>query len=419
MNYKLIISIARSLLITRWRQTMVAAIGVTFRITMFVALLSFMKGLNDMLDGLILNRTPHIRLFNEIKPNKNQPLIISNEYKNYYNFISSVKSENSRENIYNSNAIITTLQHDERVLGIAPKVNTQVFYNDGTVDITGVVSGIDPQAESRLFNFEDYIYKGSAMDILNITNSIILGKALAEKLQANIGDIIQVITVNGDRFPLRLVGLYQSGINEYDKIQGFASIITTQKLLGKNNSYITDIQLKLKDIKQAPLLAKEYAEKFGTDAEDIQTANAQFETGSNVRTLISYSVGVTLLIVAGFGIYNILNMMIYEKMDTIAILKATGFAGTDVKAIFIFIALSIGIVGGLVGLIFGFSLAATIDQIPFHTESLPTITTYPVNYNPVIYFIAFSFSLITTYFAGFFPARKASKADPVTIIRGK
>jgi lipoprotein-releasing system permease protein len=186
---------------------MVAAIGVTFSITMFVALLSFMKGLNDMLDGLILNRTPHIRLFNEIKPNKNQPLIISNEYKNYYNFISSVKSENSRENIYNSNAIITTLQHDERVLGIAPKVNTQVFYNDGTVDITGVVSGIDPQAESRLFNFEDYIYKGSAMDILNITNSIILGKALAEKLQANIGDIIQVITVNGDRFPLRLVGL--------------------------------------------------------------------------------------------------------------------------------------------------------------------------------------------------------------------
>jgi ABC-type antimicrobial peptide transport system permease subunit len=64
---------------------------------------------------------------------------------------------------------------------------------------------------------------------------------------------------------------------------------------------------------------------FGIDADDIQTVNAQFETGTSIRTLISYAVGITLLIVSGFGIYNILNMMIYEKMDTIAILKAIGF----------------------------------------------------------------------------------------------
>ena len=66
MNYKLIFTIAKSLLFARWRQTLVAAIGVTFSITMFITLLSFMTGLNDMLDGLILNRTPHIRLYNEI-----------------------------------------------------------------------------------------------------------------------------------------------------------------------------------------------------------------------------------------------------------------------------------------------------------------------------------------------------------------
>ena len=166
-------------------------------------------------------------------------------------------------------------------------------------------------------------------------------------------------------------------------------------------------------------MAKEYAAKFGTQAEDIQTANAQFETGSFIRTLISYAVGITLLIVAGFGIYNILNMMIYEKMDSIAILKATGFAGRDVKTIFLFISLSIGIAGGLLGLLFGFILSFIIDQIPFVTASLPTVTTYPVNYNPVYYMIAAGFSLATTFFAGFFPAKKASKVDPVVIIRGK
>jgi lipoprotein-releasing system permease protein len=169
----------------------------------------------------------------------------------------------------------------------------------------------------------------------------------------------------------------------------------------------------------APAVAKEYIKLFSADAEDIQTANSQFETGSSIRTLISYSVGITLLIVAGFGIYNILNMMIYEKMDSIAILKATGFSGRDVKLIFLFIALSIGFLGGLVGLMIGFVLSSAIDQIPFNTASLPTIKTYPVNYNPLFYVIGIVFSLITTWFAGWFPARKASKVDPVVIIRGK
>ena len=146
---------------------------------------------------------------------------------------------------------------------------------------------------------------------------------------------------------------------------------------------------------------------------------AEFETGTNIRTLISYVVGITLLIVAGFGIYNILNMMIYEKMDSIAILKATGFAGKDVKRIFLVIALSIGVFGGLLGLALGYGISLIIDTIPFVTESLPTITTYPINYNPVYYGIAILFSIVTTYLAGSFPASKAGKIDPVVIIRGK
>ena len=233
------------------------------------------------------------------------------------------------------------------------------------------------------------------------------------------GDVVQMTTSKGDRFQLKVVGLFQSGIKDFDDVQSYASIGTVQKLLSVPNDYITSIQVKLKDITQAPAVAKEYEQLFQTDAEDIQTANSQFETGSSIRTLISYSVGITLLIVAGFGIYNILNMMIFEKMDSIAILKATGFSGTDVKSIFIYIAISIGIFGGLMGLFFGFGLSAMIDQIPFNTPSLPTIKTYPINYNPRFYIIGIVFSFITTYFAGFFPARKASKIDPVVIIRGK
>jgi lipoprotein-releasing system permease protein len=420
MKYKLIASIAKSLLLARWKQTLVAAVGVTFSITMFITLLSFMSGLNDMLDSLILNRTPHIRLYKDIKSNAQQPIaLVQKNKKNTYHFIHSVKPKRERIELFNSATIMRALQQDPRVLGVAPKIATQIFYNVGVMNITGVINGIDIDAESRLFYFKDYVVAGNYMDLKNVPNSIILGKGVADKLMLNIGDMIQVTTTKGEQVPLKVVGYFQSGLLDIDKAQSYCSIATTQKLLGEPNNYITDLQIKLKDVSLAPLLAKEMQAKFGVDAIDVQTANAQFETGSSIRSLISYAVGITLLIVAGFGIYNILNMMIYEKMDSIAILKATGFSGKDVNAIFISIALSIGIVGGASGLLFGFGLSSIIDQIPFNTSSLPTIKTYPIIYNPTFYMIASIFSLVTTYFAGFFPSRKASKIDPVIIIRGK
>jgi lipoprotein-releasing system permease protein len=233
------------------------------------------------------------------------------------------------------------------------------------------------------------------------------------------GDVIKVTTSRGELTSLKIVGICQFGLTEVDNTFSYTSLATAQKLLGETQAYITDIQVKLKEIKWAPAVALEYKKKFGVDAMDIQTANAQFETGSGARTVISYAVGITLLMVAGFGIYNILNMMIYEKMDSIAILKATGFSGSDVKWIFISLSLIIGLIGGVSGLVFGYLISALIDLAPFHSASIPTISTYPVNYNPLYYLIGISFALFTTTIAGLFPALKASKVDPVVIIRGK
>jgi len=419
MSKLLLLRISFALQMARWRQTMVAAIGVAFSITMFISLLSFMAGLNDLLDGLLLNRTPHIRLYNEVKAPEQLPVNLAPSYKNHHNFVHSVKPKFERLQIHNIAAIEAALQQDERVQGYAPKIGAQVFYNTGATDLTGLINGIDVSAENKLFFFSDYVVAGNYNDLNTIPNSIILGKEIAAKTFTNVGDMIQVTTAKGETRQLKVVGFFQSGIQEIDKVQSYASLKTTQNLMGESGSFITDLQIKLKDLNMAPALSKEYADLFKTDAVDIQTANSQFETGSKVRTLISYAVGVTLLIVAGFGIYNILNMIIYEKMDSIAILKATGFSGKDVNKIFLFIALSIGISGGFSGLLLGWGLSSVIDQIPFNTASLPTVKTYPVNYNPVFYTTGFVFALITTYFAGYFPSKKASKMDPVTIIRGK
>jgi len=238
-------------------------------------------------------------------------------------------------------------------------------------------------------------------------------------MSLKVGDRVQISTINGDIFPLKIVGFYQSGIADLDAIQSFFNIKTVQRIMGKTDNFITDINVKLYNIENAFSMAKQFEKQFNLTAIDIKTANAQFETGTSIRNLITYAVSITLLIVAGFGIYNILNMLIYEKMNDIAILKATGFSGKDVQLIFMSEAMIIGVVGGILGLIVGFILSHLIDSIPFETEALPTIKTYPINFNSWYYLIGMVFALISTFLAGYLPSQKAKKIDPVTIIRGQ
>ena len=273
--------------------------------------------------------------------------------------------------------------------------------------------------EKRLFAFQDYVMEGDLQQLENYNNGIFIGKGIADKMMLSVGDIIQVSASDGEPTVLKVIGILQFGLADVDDTQSYTNLRTARQLLGVPASYHTDLQVKLFNISLAPSLAKEYASQFRVDTIDIQTANAQFETGTSVRNIISYAVGITLLVVAGFSIYNILNMMIYEKMDSIAILKATGFSGRDVKYIFLGISTMIGISGGATGLMIGYGLSVLIDNLPFETQALPTITTFPVNYNPLFYIIRIIFPLITTYVAGVFPGRKAARVDPVVIIRGK
>lgn len=422
---RLLLSIAITLLRAKLKQSVIAAVGVTFSITMFVTLLGFMNGLNGLLDGLILNRTPHVRLYNELKVSPRQPIEqawtqgTAAGSDSAHHFIRSVKPKDELPRLRNATAIMHALENDPRVLAVSPRLVAQVFFNVGTVDLNAQVSGVDVMQEVRYYQFRDYLVEGDPQDLVAGQNTVVLGKGLADLMGADIGENVQVTTATGDRSLLRVVGIYQSGLADLDKVQCFANIKTVQKLLARPGSYFTDINVKLKDILLAPTMAKEFQARFKVDALDIQTANAQFETGSDVRNIISYAVGVVLLIVAGFGIYNILNMMIYEKLDAIAILKATGFSGSDVQRIFLLLSMVIGFVGGSAGLIFGFAMQNVVDNIPFITAALPTITTFPVDYDPKYYIIAVTFALLTTWIAGWFPARKASQVDPVEIIRGK
>lgn len=419
LDFPVLFKIAKTHIITRFKQSAIAALGVTFGIATFIILVSFMTGLNGLLDGLILDRTPHIHIFNEIKPSEKQPLDILNHDSESWSIISSVKPKKSLSRIPNALPLIKIIKESEDVLGVTAQVSTQTFYTAGSIELNGVINGVNIMEEARLFNMGNYIIEGEIEALHQNDNGIILGAGVADKLSAGIGDRVQLISAKGVRMSLKIVAIYQSGLADVDNIQSYANIKTVQQLIGEKSNYITDINVKLYDIDKALDLSKVYERLYGVTAIDISTANAQFDTGTTIRNIITYAVSITLLIVAGFGIYNILNMFIYEKMDDIAILKATGFSGNDVMFIFISQAMILGLIGGLLGLGLGYSASVVIDNIPFVTEALPTIDTYPVNFDPVYYAIGIGFAILSTFFAGYLPARKARNIDPVEILRGQ
>jgi len=136
--------------------------------------------------------------------------------------------------------------------------------------------------------------------------------------------------------------------------------------------------------------------------------------------MILNSVVGVILLVAGFGIYNILNMTIYEKIKEIAILKATGFSGPSVVSIFLQQAIYIGLMGGVIGIFFGMGISYGFSTI-YIGGNVPgggALNYIPMSFYVPHYVEAIVFGILTTIAAGYFPARKASRVDPVTIIRG-
>jgi len=419
MNFRLIFQVAKRHLLSRRKQTIVAALGVTFGIAMFIAMVSFMTGVDKMLEDTMMSASPHIHIYNDIETKTEQLVERKFNGENDVNKIYHPKPSLLKQGLKNGLQMVNYIRKDEAVWGVSPMVNSQVFFNFGPHDIHGNITGVDIMAEDLLFDISSKMLEGKIEDLLSSNNSILMGSGLARKMNLHKGDNITITTPAGVSKMVKVAGIFQMGMAQVDDTRSYASINLVQKILQKDKSYITDINIKLKVLEDARQKALDYYKFFGYRADDWETTNATILVSIKLRGVITYTVSITLLIVAGFGIYNILNMTIYEKMRDIAILKATGFSGKDVMGIFMTQALSIGVVGGVVGLILGYVISFGISKVPFHAEGFLSIEFMPVNFAVKYYIIGMVFGLGTTAVAGFMPSRKAAGIDPVEIIRGK
>jgi lipoprotein-releasing system permease protein len=413
---KLAIEIAKTHLLSKPKQTLVAMLGVTFGIGMFIGMVGLMTGLNNFTEELTMTSSPDIHIYNDIT--QDRPTILSEVNPSGFNVVLHQKPKKETSKLRNALQIAEAIRKDPRVIGVAPTLSSQVFYNYGPVELNGVIAGVDIIEEDKLFGLRSKMKSGRIEDLKASSDGIIMGTGLARKLNVRTGDRVVITTPQGYTMTLKIVGTFQMGIGTVDNIRSYANISTVQVILQQDQSYITDINIKLRDLHEARNIAPEFQMIAGYKAEDWQTANSTFLTGVMIRNILTYSVSITLLIVAGFGIYNILNMTIYNKMKDIAILKAMGFSGRDVKRIFMIQSLVIGFVGSLAGLVIGYLLSYAISKAPFDGGDFISLDHFPVSFDPKYYIIGVIFGVATTAVAGYMPSRKASRLDPIEILRG-
>jgi lipoprotein-releasing system permease protein len=420
MNLPVNMKIMKMHLLSRKRQTIVAMLGVTFGIGMFILMMSFMKGMNDFFEDIMLSVTPDIRIYNDYKTDYSSSITkqFLGKGQSSWIIVRHPRPKQINLNLKNAPGIIEDLKKHKDVQVVSPLVSAQTLFNYGPVQLAVMLDGVDIREEDRLFGLSDKMASGRPENLLTANNGILLGYKLANKLNVTTGDVVTATAPSGAQLRFRVVGLYKFGISTMDEYKAYVSITSMQQLLGKSRDYITDIRLKLKDMDQAPALAPALAEKYGYKAEDWETVNASVKAGNLIRDTFTYVLSFTLLLIAGFGIYNIMNMVIIGKMKDIAILKAEGFARKDIVQIFLSQSLIIGLVGAMAGLLLGFVLSYALSKVPWPEDEFIVIKHFPVNFDTSYYIGGMIFGLVTTGLAGLLPALKASRVDPVRILRG-
>ena len=415
-NIKLAATIAFTHMRAKLKQTLIATAGVAFGITAFIFLLGMIKGIQGFLKETIFEQSPQVHLYNEIKLS-DQSLLDQSGYKGV-NMVLHRRPKAEQTNLKNGFHALQEIRKDSRVKAAAPSVQTQVFYNPGAISINGQINGINYEASNRLFHLGDKSVAGSFDALSTIPNSIVMGIGLADKMNVQVGDNLVITTKEGNNFDVKIIGIFQTGLTAIDNNQSYADLKTVQNFLHQPSSYITDIEAKLYDNEIAPQVSRDFQKRFDYSGSNWKIDNATFLQGQVLQNIIAYGVAIVILLVAGFGIYNILTMMIYEKMKDISILKATGYSDKDVRRIFMIQALLIGLVGAIVGLILGYLACVALTYLPYESDTMITMDHLPVSFNPVFYITAFCFGVITTALAGFMPSRKAAKLDPITVLRG-
>jgi lipoprotein-releasing system permease protein len=411
MTTNLLFNIAWTHVSTRVRQTLVGMAGVAMGVGFTIMMAGLMQGSQiDFLRQLV-DTMPHITLSDEHRTPGSQPA--DQEYAVVQ--MSNVANINKRPGIKNPDSVMASLR--SWLPGdVAPSMKTSaIIDHGGRVGIS--LTGIDPKLEVRVSKLVKQMREGEIDDLSRAPNAIIIGEALARKLAIKNGNTVALIGGQNNQINATVVGLFRSGLKSVDESTVYSLMSLAQTLSGQTG-VVNQLRLRLNDPLVAQNVATQAEALTGYKSVSWQEANSDLLSTFAVRDFIVLTVMGAMLLTSSFATYNIISTITHEKRQDIAIMKSLGMREYSVRRIFIIEAGIIGAVGILFGWVIGYLLCYGWSHITIYNPLTGTTVPLSIYYSLTHYIAVGAISLVCCAGAAFFPARKATRVQPVDIIRG-
>jgi len=410
----LAVEIALSHLLRRRRQTLVSVLGVALGVGFFIAMAAMMQGFQKDFVARVIDVQPHIVVKDEFRAPPRQP--VYDAFPQAQIGLRGLKPREEVRGIRNAQAVMERLGGLPGVV-LAPTLNGQVLLRFGARDVAATAIGIEPASERRVSNLEKDLVAGSLDALLATANGIILGEGVAQKAGVGMDDLISVVSPDGVVMKMKVVGIFNTGITTIDNFETYMLLKKAQVLQGRPN-VVNRIRLKLADVEQAQALAARIEMQVGYRTESWQESNSNVLGIFVIQNAIMYSTVGAIMLVACFGIFNIISTVVFEKSRDIAIIKAIGFPEATIRRIFVLEGLAVGLIGTLCGWMLGLALTEILASINFKIEGFIKTQGFILHRTIVHYLISGGLAIAAATFAAWLPARRAAGLNPVDIVRG-
>jgi lipoprotein-releasing system permease protein len=404
-------------LLTHLRQSLVCVAGVTISVMMFIVMTSMMQGFTDKFIIETVESSGHITVHDE--PREKETKILERAYKNPNALLSleGVRPRDQIKQIKNPTGLMATLRRMPDIIAAAPMVTGDAIATYGTKTYGFIVQGVEPEQQVVVTTIGEKLIAGDFKKLKTTADGIVIGSGVAQTLGVNIDDNISLSSPEGGRTTAKVVGIFSTGVTPVDYSRTYMLLSNAQTLLNKKN-IINAITMRTTDYTKCRELAAQIESICGYKTESWQEANGNFLKIFKIQTIITYFITGALLVVAAFGVLNILIMAVLERVNDIAILKSFGLSRSDITRIYLFQGLVIGLIGSAVGLGLGKLGVEGLRRLPIQMEGLVRAEGLLMSEHPEQYIQAFVGAMLIVTLAAVYPARRAAKYDPVEVIRG-
>jgi lipoprotein-releasing system permease protein len=292
-------------------------------------------------------------------------------------------------------------------------LSARAGFENATIDLFG----IDPALHLQTTDLGSEIIDGKFEDFRNNTGSVIIGSKLRDVLDVGVGDTMQLLSPHGEYWRFSVAAIARSGVGAVDSTRVYSHARIAQSLLHRPFG-ASMILYKLRDIDRAPELAKHFETLFQHTA--LSWQEREESTLQIFFTLrVSAAVTVSLIILlAGFGIFNVLTMSVLAKVKEIAILRSMGYRRIDISAIFLWQGALIAAAGSILGCFAGALMTWGVSQIPIRIRGLLFADHFLVVWDWRHYLWATVLAIVAVFIASYVPARRAAQLPPVATLRG-